>query len=215
MNISILTSSQIHPVDEYLQGWIKKNNKNHDIKLAYKKSMLTGGDLLFLISCNEIISLEDRQKYLKSLVIHASDLPKGRGWSPHIWQIINGAEELTITLLEAEDKIDSGDIWHKIRIKIPKDALWYELNQLIFEAELKSMDFALKNFQNINPRKQSDLNEATYYSKRSPEDSELDPEKNISEQFNLMRVCDPGRFPAFIKIHGHRYKITLEKIIDE
>ena len=113
MNISILTSSQAHPVNKYLQEWIRKNDKYHEINLAYKKSMLSGGDLLFLISCNEIISPEDRQKYSKSLVIHASDLPRGRGWSPHIWQIINGAEDLTITLLDAEDKIDSGDIWHK------------------------------------------------------------------------------------------------------
>ena len=123
--------------------------------------------------------------------------------------------DLTITLLDAEDKIDSGDIWHKIRIKIPKDALWFELNQLIFESELELMDFALKNFHSINPREQSNLNKATYYSKRSPEDSELDIEKSISEQFNLMRVCDPERFPAFFKIHGHRYKIILEKITDE
>ena len=75
--------------------------------------MLAGGEILFLVSCNEIIGKDVRDRYMATLVIHASDLPKGRGWSPHIWQIIEGKKEIMVSLLEAEDAVDSGAIWAK------------------------------------------------------------------------------------------------------
>jgi methionyl-tRNA formyltransferase len=62
----------------------------------------------------------DRAKYDSSLVLHASDLPAGRGWSPHIWAITNGAESVTLSLLEAEDQVDSGRIWKKMIRRDPE-----------------------------------------------------------------------------------------------
>ena len=118
MHISFLCSDNSHPVNEYLKNWINKQQDKHIIELVQKKSELSGGDILFLISCSEIINEEDRSAYNTCLVIHASDLPLGRGWSPHIWQIIEGKEELTLSLLEAQDKVDSGSIWKKINLSI-------------------------------------------------------------------------------------------------
>jgi methionyl-tRNA formyltransferase len=215
MRITILSGSPNHPINTLLVEWININKDKHEIHLVHSKNRLSGGDLLLLISCSEIITSECRKKYETTLVIHASDLPKGKGWSPHIWQIIDGAAKLTITLLEAEDKVDSGDIWSQITVNIPNHALWDEINQCIFNAELELMDIAIKNFEYINPRPQSNQITSTYYSKRSPDDSELDPQLSILEQFNLMRICDPERFPAFFKLHGYKYKIILEKIADE
>ena len=110
MKVSILCHSPTHPVTYYLKQWVHRNSDKHKVKLFYEKGELPGGDVLFLISCSDIIGLEYRNKYKKTLVIHASDLPQGRGWSPHIWQLIEGAEKLTLTLLEAEDKVDCGNI---------------------------------------------------------------------------------------------------------
>lgn len=215
MEITILCSSPSHPVNATLQRWMEKHSDGHKVQLARKKSELTGGDLLFLISCSEIIRDVDRKRFKKVLVIHASDLPKGRGWSPHIWAIVNGATRITVSLLEAEDKVDSGDIWKKIDIQVPKHALFDEINELVFEAEYQLMTFAVENFQTIIPLSQNKNEEPTYYPRRSPADSELDPEKSLREQFDLIRVCDPERFPAFFKLNGHTYKLTLEKMDNE
>ena len=84
MRITILNTSEIHPINVPLKQWIEKNELGHEIKLQRSKKNLGGGDLLFLISCSEIISKGDRAKFKSTLVIHASDLPSGRGWSPHI-----------------------------------------------------------------------------------------------------------------------------------
>lgn len=183
----------------------------HQIDLVRSKSELSQGDLLFLISCSEIATEADRRLYSKTLVIHASDLPRGRGWSPHIWQIIGGATVLTLTLLEAANKVDSGAIWKKLEVNVSKDALWDEINHAVFDAELKLMDFAVENFGAIEPQAQSTFIEPTYHPKRAPADSKVDPAKSIEEQFNLIRVCDPDRFPAYFELHGHKYLIRLEK----
>jgi methionyl-tRNA formyltransferase len=214
MRISLLCSDKQHPVNEYLDRWIEKQKDNHQIELVRKKIELSGGDILFLISCSEIVSAADREAYRESLVIHASDLPQGRGWSPHIWQIIAGAEEITLSLLEANDKVDSGRIWKKVRFPVPKDALWDEINARLFEAEIELIDFAVREFNSITPMEQNASIEPTYYPRRVPSDSQIDTTKSIVSQFDKIRVCDPHRFPAFFELHGKKFKITLEKIND-
>ena len=215
MHISFLCSDNNHPVNEYLKNWINKQQDKHIIKLVQKKSELSGGDILFLISCSEIINEEDRSAYNTCLVIHASDLPLGRGWSPHIWQIIEGKEELTLSLLEAQDKVDSGNIWKKINFIVPKYALWDEINKQLFDAEIKLIDFAVNNFGEITPEPQNPNISPTYYPRRLPIDSQINPSMSIESQFNRIRVCDANRFPAFFELNGKKYKITLEKIDDE
>ena len=128
---------------------------------------------------------------------------------------MNGAEEITVSLLEAADNFDSGDIWKKMRITIPKHALFNEINDLLFGAESKLMDFAVDSFLFVQPRAQNSSVKTNSYNLRTPTDSELDLKKSLESQFNLLRVCDPIRFPAYFTIFDHRYKITIEKIDDE
>ena len=37
----------------------------------------------------------------------------------------------------------------------------------------------------------------SFYPRRTPKDSELDERKSIAEQFNLLRVVDNEKYPAF------------------
>src|SRR5580658_8733756 len=101
MDITILCSSAEHPVNTWLEQWAASNLELHKIRIVRSKRLATGGDLLFLISCSEIVGKKTRARYGKTLVIHASDLPLGRGWSPHIWTLLDGASEITLSLLEA------------------------------------------------------------------------------------------------------------------
>lgn len=214
MKITILCSRDDHPVNAYLHAWAERNRSKHKIAIVRKRVDLTGGDILFLISCSDIIRANDRALYHKALVMHASALPKGRGWSPHIWGILQGASELTLTLLEAEDKVDSGAIWKQLNIRIPKAALWDEINDRLFEAELWLMDFAIENIDTIQPHSQNTSIEPTYFPKRTPADSELNVDSSIASQFDLLRVSDPLRYPAHFEFRGRKYKIWLEGVDD-
>ena len=210
MKISILCSDSNHPVFRYLRSWQRKQAGAHEVDLVGSPELLIGGDLLFLISCSEIIRQEIRSRYKASLVIHASDLPKGRGWSPHVWQIIQGNDQVAVTLLEAADRADTGAIWAVRAIELEGHELADEINEKLFSAELALMDFAVQSLGSISPRGQDD-SQATYYRRRNPEDSRIDPAKTIGEQFDLLRVADPRRYPAFFDYRGYRYIIRLEK----
>jgi methionyl-tRNA formyltransferase len=212
MKITILNTHAEHPINAWLAKWIATHQNKHEINLLRSKSELIGGDLLFLISCSELIAKEDRENFEKTLVIHASDLPRGRGWSPHVWDIISGASEISLTLLEAEDKVDSGDIWRKLKVSIPSTALFDEINKIVFDAELELMDFAIENFNHITPEKQSLEILPSYWPKRTPKDSEVDITKTIEQQFDLIRVCDTDRFPVFFYIHGKKFTLKIEAI---
>jgi methionyl-tRNA formyltransferase len=215
MKISIICSDPSHPVNPYLSNWVQSQSQNHQINVVRKKTNLTDGDILFLVSCNEIISATERASYDACLVLHASDLPLGRGWSPHIWELAAGATHITLSLLEAESKVDSGKIWRKVKVPVPPTALWSEINHLLFTAEIELMDFALAAFRRNQPAEQPLDVEPTYYRKRTREDSRIDPHHSIADQFDLIRVCDPYRFPAFFEYRGKRFSLKLEKLDDE
>lgn len=211
MKITLLCSDSFHPVNDHLSRWIERNRVAHEISLVRSKKSLPGGHILFMISCSEIVSSLDRAAYSVSLVLHASDLPRGRGWSPHIWQIIGGAETITLSLLEAEDRVDSGRIWHKVTLPVPKHALWNEINEQLFNAEIELIDFAVREFDTVISIPQDDNVEPTYNPRRKPNDSQLDPDRSITSQFDQIRVCDPIRYPAYFELYGHKYKLILEK----
>lgn len=215
MRISLLCSDKQHPVNKYLRRWIEQNKLNHHIELVQNTAQLSGGDLLFLVSCTEIITTKLRNKYQAALVLHASDLPKGRGWSPHIWDLLSGSEELTVSLIEAEDSVDTGAIMAQRKVKIPMHALWDEINDALFEAEISLIDLAVKDFKSLLPLAQPSEGNASYYPKRLPEDSRVETDQSIASLFNKIRVCDPNRFPAFFELHGKKYKIILEKFDEQ
>ena len=215
MKVSIVCSNPKHPINSYLVAWIERHKQHHEIELVRKKSELTGGDILFLVSCAEMVTANDRVLYGVSLVLHASDLPQGRGWSPHVWEVAAGAVHITLSLLEAEDRVDSGRLWKKVLIPVPATALWDEINHLLFSAEVHLMDFAMLSHGCIQPQEQSADVEPTYHRLRTPQDSRIDPNQTLADQFDLIRVCDPHRFPAFFDYRGQRFLIKLEKLNDE
>jgi methionyl-tRNA formyltransferase len=199
---TMICSSPHHPVWQALERWGRGT-------LVQRPEDAPGGDVLFLVSCSDIVRKDVRDRYQHTLVLHAADLPTGRGWSPHIWQVLEGGSTIVISMLEAADSADSGDIWRKELIQLQGHELYDEINELIFAAELRLMDYAMDNCGRVVPQKQ--VGEPTYYRKRTPADSELDPNKSIAAQFNLLRVADPERYPAFVVLNGVRYNISIRK----
>ncbi len=211
MIISILCTDPKHPVVKSLHLWTTKmSSKGHSVKLFYDKVDLQGGDILFLVSCSQLIQDTERNKYKTTLVLHASDLPRDRGWSPYIWSILDGVNLITVSLLEANDLVDSGAIWLKEKFSLEGHELLPEINEKLFNTELSLMTKAVENFKDIVPVNQSG-DPGLYRRKRSPEDNRLEPTKTIAEQFDLLRVVDSQRFPAFFDYRSKRYLIKIEK----
>ena len=213
MRITVFCSSNKHPVFSYLESWKNTNSYRNDISLVTNLDDIHSGDILFLISVTQLVKKDVREKFKKTLVIHGSDLPKGKGWSPIVWQVLNGAKKFTLTLFEAVDKVDAGPIWKKESFELEGHELYDEINEKCFKIELKLMDYALNFFDTVNPIEQSNKDES-YFNKRNLDDSIIDPQKSILEQFNLLRVADENRYPAFFYHLDHKYKIILKKFDD-
>lgn len=215
MKISILCSDFNHPVVSSLQTWVNDmKSKEHEVGIVFDKRELSGGDILFLVSCNEIIRDYEREKYKVTLVLHASDLPKGRGWSPYIWSVLNGCDKITVSMIEASDPVDSGDIWLKKTFFLDGHELLPEINKKLFNTQISLMTKAVEQFNSIIPVQQKG-DPGPYLTRRTPANSRLDPYKSIAEQFNLLRVVDSERYPAFFDFHGKRYLIKIEKMKNE
>ena len=214
MEITILCTDEKHKIIPFLQKWKISNSSSHNISLVNSSSEVGNGDILFLISCLEIIKSDIRSRFKHTLVIHESDLPHGKGWSPIQWQILNGSNSITLTLLDAADKVDSGDIWKKEIVKFEGHELSNEINSQIFPLKLDLMDFAIENINHVNKTIQKEIDEP-HFPRRTPKDSEIDISKSIFEQFNLLRIADNERYPCFFNYLGHNYKISLSKIDTE
>ena len=88
--------------------------------------------------------------------------------------------------------------------------LYDEINAKLFQAELDLMDFAIDHFTTVRPSPQTAA-AATYYRRRTPGDSKIDIDASIREQFALLRVADPNRYPAFFEKDGYLYDVILKK----
>lgn len=210
MKIALLCSDSGHPIFSRLSAWAAQQGDRHQIEIVTSSKDLSGGDILFLISCHELIPASLRRKYSKTLIIHASDLPTGRGWSPHVWAVLEDQKHIVVTLLEAEDSPDTGAIWAKEGFDLEGHELYDEVNEKLFGTELNLMTFAIEAFSSIQALPQP-ANGASYYRRRTPEDSKIDIEKPIAEQWALLRISDPERYPAFFEKDGYIYEIVLRK----
>lgn len=179
----------------------------HRSELVYSQDHVKKGDILCLLSCENIFKKLTLNKH--NLVVHESALPKGKGWSPLTWQILEGATKIPVTLFEAVESVDAGIIYGQLNIEL-------DGTELIDEIRKKQAEITFQlvlNFIKGYPRNEGKLQsgESTFYKKRKPQNSELDIESSLSTQFNLLRVCDNERYPAYFKIQGVKYFLKIYK----
>lgn len=216
MRVSIICNDVSHPIMSHLETWKRDQEScSCQIDILSQSAHLGSGDILFLVSCSEKIAHHARNRFKHVLVLHASDLPKGRGWSPYIWDILSGQDHIVLSLIEAEDQIDTGKIWQKICIPIPNNFFWDEINNALFQGEVSLMTWAVENYKTVIAIEQDHNVQPTYWPKRTAQDSRLDANRTLADQFDLLRVCDPNRYPAFVEIRGRKYKLILEQMDDE
>ena len=191
-------------IRELLLEWLVYG---HRVLWVHDKKQLRRGDFCFYLSCEQIVPAETLALFRHNLVVHESDLPRGRGWSPLTWQILEGINRFPVTLFEAVETVDSGVIYLQEWLEFEGHELIEELRQMQGVKTLELCTQFLYDYSNCTPTPQS--GEASFYRRRIPSDSRLDPEKTIREQFNLLRTVDNVRYPAFFELDGYCYQLNI------
>ncbi len=210
MKITILADNPQSWIIPYAQKLKTSLNRlGHNTSLVHSANKVRSGDIAFFLSCEHIISAAILRKNKHSLVVHESALPKGKGWSPMTWQVLEGKKRIPITLFEAAESVDSGVVYAQSSIVLNGHELVDELREKQGAATIALALSFVRKYPHAKGKKQS--GKATYYPKRTPRDSELDPKKTIASQFDLLRVVDNERYPAFFTYRGHEYVLKISK----
>ncbi|MEL7633409.1 MULTISPECIES: formyltransferase family protein [Sporomusa] len=200
-------------INPYLCCFVQQlQNKGYEVFRGYEFDKKNSYDFVFLLSYSQIIMKEDLERNRHNLVVHESDLPKGKGWSPLTWQILEGKSNCVITLFEADEKVDNGKIYLQRIMNFVGNELIDELRELQARYTIEMCIEFICNYENIVRSARTQVGSATYYPRRTPQDSELNVHKSIEEQFNLLRVVDNEKYPAYFYMYGQKYIIKISKV---
>jgi methionyl-tRNA formyltransferase len=181
--------------------------------ISSPQEISTQDDLVFCLSFTEIIpeTLLKRPRH-GVWVNHSSDLPRGRGWAPLQWSVLNKLSQVTVTLLKAGAGVDDGPYAFKGEFSIePIDtiaSLYKKDHEISAELYRKLIDAVISD----TLRLQEQTGVPSVWRRRTPADSQLDPAKSLADLWNHIRICDNDRYPAFFMIGDWKVLLRYEVV---
>lgn len=156
---------------------------------------------------------EDWIKNTKGVwIFHESLLPKNRGFAPLAWHILNGENELGVTLFEAAGEMDSGDIWAQESFPIGDNDTsgdLYKKTEAVYQSLLLK---GLAGFESgERPVKQNE-EEATYNVPLLPDDGRLDWNETTEKIMRKIRAWTKPYSGAWSLLDGNRLHIWSARI---
>ena len=211
MKITILTDDINSWFVSYGKKLVKNlKNQNHQVLYVFDQSEIKNGDVCFFLSCTRVVKEEFLKMNKYNIVVHASDLPKGKGFSPLQWQILEGKDEICLTLFEAVNEIDAGPFYIKDKLLLKGNELYLELRMKLGIKIIDMCTFFINNISKLKPIKQS--GNSSYYRRRNSSDDELNINKSIKEQFNHFRIADNQNYPLWFEYKKNKYIIKIDKV---
>jgi len=177
----------------------------HQSQHLFRHEDVQEGDILVMLSCEKVF----KNLLLNShnLVVHESDLPQGRGWSPLTWQVLAGASQIPVTLFEASEDVDAGPVYLREMIELDGTELIHELREKQAKATIRLVRKYCAEPDKFPPIPQKGV--PSYYRRRTATDARLNPDATIAEQFNLLRISDNERYPAYFELNGKTYYLKI------
>lgn len=216
MRFAIVTSAEswYYPHAVRLTSELESNESTCPVLTDHRE--LDGPyEIVFYLSYFRLVGSDVLSRNRHNIVVHESDLPKGRGWAPLFWQVIEGKNEIPVVAFEAVEEMDAGRIYVREQLRLDGTELHDELR--VKQAQM-TRDLVLecvRRYRRGELCSMPQTGEPSYYPKRTPADSELDPSKPIEEQFDLLRTVNSADFPAFFDLRGCRYVLSIRKAGEE
>lgn len=141
---------------------------------GHKVESVPGGDLCFYLSCGQLASPEVLSRFEHNLVVHESELPLGRGWSPLSWQILEGKSSIAVTLFEAQPHVDSGEIYAQRWLHFDGTELVNDLRSAQAAATVNLCLEFVRGYPQTATQGRPQAGPETRYPRRTQTDSALD-----------------------------------------
>ncbi len=181
--------------------------KNLKIRKYYDLKKIKNQNITFVLGYTKKLP----NKFLISnkmvLIIHESNLPKGKGFSPIQWQLLKNKKKIKTCLFAATNFLDSGDIIHKDTIIFKGTELYDEIREKQAISSINLINKFLKTYPNIKRNKQTGI--STFYRRRTPEDSRININMSIKKQFNKFRIVNNDEWPAFFIYKNQKYILKI------
>lgn len=208
--VQILLDKNNNWMEKYFNNFkLSKNlDKKFDLSISFKIKR-EKFDLLFILGYTKKINLKKLNNYKKKFIIHESNLPKGRGFSPIKNQILKKIYKIKCCLIECVEKIDAGDIYESDYIIIENNDLYDDIRIKQFKLTIKLIEKLLKKYPKIKGEKQ--IGKPTYYKRFDEKSDEININKNISSLFDLLRSTDYTKHQNYFFMNGEKYFIRISK----
>lgn len=215
MNITLLLDnpqSWFYPHAKKIQDLLSQ--KGHTVGLIHTEKDMTTGDLAFFLSCEKIIKKPIRDLHTHNLVVHSSALPQGKGWSPLTWSILAGEQMIMNTLFEAVDAVDAGTIYAQNSMTFDGTELLPELHEKQGNSIVSLVLDFVDHYPTCIELGKEQTGQESFFARRGPEDSQLDIDKTLTQQMNLLRVVDNEKYPAFFWYKDKKYILKIYQAND-
>lgn len=197
--------------DVWIRPWAQEAawllRANHRVEVIDDLAELGRGDLAFLLGMTTILTPDQLSRHRLNLVVHESDLPRGRGWSPVAWQIIEGRNRIPMAMIEAVAEMDAGPIWLRDELELTGSELLPEIRAAQGQKTVDMILGFVDRWPELKPEEQS--GRPTYYDRRTVGHDRLEAEASLAEQFDRLRVVHNELYPAWFEHRGRKYKLQI------
>ncbi len=194
-------------IKNFLYKSFKKKSRRYLFKIESNFKKIKNQNIVFILNYTKILPKSFLLKNNLNLVVHTSALPKGKGFAPLQWQILENKTKIPICLLEADEKFDSGAIIERGHFFLNGTELNTQLRNIQAVEIIKIINKFLKKYPNFKRLKQ--IGKSTYYRRRYSKDSKLDINISLRKNFNLLRIVDNEKYPAYFEYKGKKYIIKI------
>ncbi len=179
--------------------------------------------LAMLLGYHQILPIEalNLPKF-GTVVFHSSNLPLGRGWAPIYYALAEEHQFLWQSLFYGTEEVDAGPLIAKARYPLDKMTIEAEARRIDDELTLILVETFIAKLTQSRVYAAPQRGVPTYYERRVPQQSVIDPQKSISSQWNHIRALPPEHPPHFfsnnveisLKVQSHREFAYRKELVE-
>lgn len=139
--------------------------------------------------------------------LHAGKLPKYKGGSPLVWQILNNEKKIGLSIIKVNSTIDGGKI---ISSKNFRNNLKNTILQIQNKADKFFLNLTLNAIKKIEKNKKfkNQPKSKSYFHQRTDKDAKINFNEKSSKIYNLVRAQSHPYKGAFFYNGGKKFRLT-------